>query len=445
MSQLEFLKALREEEEEEEEVDGQQKDVSPLTDEEGDQSGDKTEDSTADKGWGQMLAESKETAASKTVDGGWGAILGGPKRKADEGWSESAAKAAKVGEDGIENTPFAIGMSVRSETPSSEFPEAAHIKILFYASEGVEVSAEDVHNYKTSLKTDKGSATAASAQQEAANGPPRAFELSDEQHGGNEAVGVASIPKEEFKDVLDKLVWSMDTDTEPLWRRAHPNELSAYFNYGLNEQLFREYMMDKQICLRLDRAKRNKITVGTYPAQGNISNAPGAGGRGGAGGGGQRHMNPRDMEDMPGADDPKRSLYVCGFPAEWGEQELHDLFIKYGQLESVVIMPNRVGHSRGAGFVNYDDNVLSQQVVMAMNGYCVPDRPDCILAVRFAKAKTQQLPPGAREKDSHRGASSWGKGKGKGGDGHFGKGGGKGKGKGWENRGRTGGGGGYHY
>lgn len=35
-----------------------------------------------------------------------------------------------------------------------------------------------------------------------------------------------------------------------------------------------------------------------------------------------------------------------------------------GQLESVVIMPNRVGHSRGAGFVNYDDNLLSQQVVI---------------------------------------------------------------------------------
>ncbi|KAF4754341.1 hypothetical protein FOZ63_013203 [Perkinsus olseni] len=79
-------------------------------------------------------------------------------------------------------------------------------------------------------------------------------------------------------------------------------------------------------------------------------------------------------------------------------------------------MPNRVGHSRGAGFVNYDDNVLSQQVVLAMNGYCVPDRPDCTLAVRFAKAKTQQLPAGARERDSHRGGS-WGKGKGKG-DGH---------------------------
>lgn len=50
---------------------------------------------------------------------------------------------------------------------------------------------------------------------------------------------------------------------------------------------------------------------------------------------------------------------------------------------------------------------------MAMNGYCVPDRPDCTLAVRFAKAKTQQLPAGARERDSHRGGS-WGKGKGKG-------------------------------
>ncbi|KAF4706503.1 poly(A) binding protein, cytoplasmic 1-like [Perkinsus olseni] len=140
------------------------------------------------------------------------------------------------------------------------------------------------------------------------------------------------------------------------------------------------------------------------------------------------------MEDMPGANDPKRSLYVCGFPAEWGEQELHDLFVKFGQLESVVIMPNRVGHSRGAGFVNYDDNVLSQQVVLAMNGYCVPDRPDCTLAVRFAKAKTQQLPAGARERDSHRGGS-WGKGKGKG-DGHYGR--GKGKGKGWESRGKGG-------
>ncbi|KAF4696255.1 poly(A) binding protein, cytoplasmic 1-like [Perkinsus olseni] len=386
MSQLDFLRALREEEEEDAQEDGERPtgDVSPLTSD-GNTVSEPAEGAAASKGWGHILAAQQDTTSASSEQpggsgGGWGSILGGgAKRKADETWAEPASKTAKTGD----------------ESSTAEFPEAAHIKILFYASEGIEVSAEDVHNYKTSLKTtDKGSAA---AQEASTGGPPRAFGLSDE-HGENEAVGVASIPKEEFKEVLDKLVWSMDTDTEPLWRRAHPNELSAYFNYGLNEQLFREYMLDKQICLRLDRAKRNKITVGTYPAQGNLgmNAAPGGGpGRGLPGGPGQRHINPRDMEDMPGANDPKRSLYVCGFPAEWGEQELHDLFVKFGQLESVVIMPNRVGHSRGAGFVNYDDNVLSQQVVLAMNGYCVPDRPDCTLAVRFAKAKTQQLPAGS--------------------------------------------------
>ncbi|EER12117.1 hypothetical protein Pmar_PMAR019224 [Perkinsus marinus ATCC 50983] len=212
MSQLDFLKALREEEEDGAEEDGQGPaagDVSPL-ESEGDPSVETTVvDKTADagsKGWGEMLAAQDASSEPTGGGGGWGAILGGggTKRKADEAWAEPTMKPG-------------------DESSTAEFPEAAHIKILFYASEGIEVSAEDVHNYKTSLKTnDKG---AIPAEEASTGGPPRAFGLSDE-HGSNEAVGVASIPKEEFKEVLDKLVWSMDTDTEPLWRRAHPNELT---------------------------------------------------------------------------------------------------------------------------------------------------------------------------------------------------------------------------
>ncbi|KAF4740572.1 hypothetical protein FOZ62_002593, partial [Perkinsus olseni] len=230
MSQLDFLRALREEEEDDAQEDGERPtgDVSPLTSE-ANRVSEPAEGAAASKGWGDILAAQQDTASASSEQpggsgGGWGSILGGgAKRKADETWAEPASKTVRTGD----------------ESTTAEFPEAAHIKILFYASEGIEVSAEDVHNYKTSLKTtDKGSAA---AQEASTGGPPRAFGLSDE-HGENEAVGVASIPKEEFKEVLDKLVWSMDTDTEPLWRRAHPNELSAYFNYGLNEQLFREYM-----------------------------------------------------------------------------------------------------------------------------------------------------------------------------------------------------------
>ncbi|KAF4710508.1 hypothetical protein FOZ62_005599, partial [Perkinsus olseni] len=132
MSQLDFLRALREEEEEDAQEDGERPtgDVSPLTSD-GNTVSEPAEGAAASKGWGHILAAQQDTTSASSEQpggsgGGWGSILGGgAKRKADETWAEPASKTAKTGD----------------ESSTAEFPEAAHIKILFYASEGIEVSA----------------------------------------------------------------------------------------------------------------------------------------------------------------------------------------------------------------------------------------------------------------------------------------------------------------
>ena len=172
------------------------------------------------------------------------------------------------------------------------------------------------------------------------------------------------------------------------------------------------------------------------------------------------NLNPAEPERIDPASDqfggmgPIKRLYVGELLTTTTEEEMKEVFAKYGPMEDCVIMKNpETGESRGFGFVTYE-TVESANAVLA----------DGDLQVGEARAKiTKATPKGMTGKSRGKGGWSkgnnggwgkggwgkggWGKGYGKGGwyDGGWGKGGwGKGYDDGYGNgRGYGGGKGGY--
>jgi RNA recognition motif-containing protein len=62
-----------------------------------------------------------------------------------------------------------------------------------------------------------------------------------------------------------------------------------------------------------------------------------------------------------------KNLYVGNLPWKATEQELHDLFSQYGQVNSVKIISDReTGRSRGFGFVEMEDG--ADEAMQTLNG-----------------------------------------------------------------------------
>ena len=62
-----------------------------------------------------------------------------------------------------------------------------------------------------------------------------------------------------------------------------------------------------------------------------------------------------------------KNLYVGNLPWKATEQELHDLFSQYGQVNSVKIISDReTGRSRGFGFVEMEDG--GEEAMQTLNG-----------------------------------------------------------------------------
>ncbi|MBT8763170.1 RNA recognition motif domain-containing protein [Desulfovulcanus ferrireducens] len=62
-----------------------------------------------------------------------------------------------------------------------------------------------------------------------------------------------------------------------------------------------------------------------------------------------------------------KNLYVGNLPWKATEQELHDLFSQYGQVNSVKIISDReTGRSRGFGFVEMEDG--GDEAMQTLNG-----------------------------------------------------------------------------
>lgn len=62
-------------------------------------------------------------------------------------------------------------------------------------------------------------------------------------------------------------------------------------------------------------------------------------------------------------------MYVSNLSFNTGETELHDLFAKYGTVDSAnVVLDRETGRSRGFGFVEMDDEVSAQTAISQLNG-----------------------------------------------------------------------------
>jgi hypothetical protein len=214
--------------------------------------------------------------------------------------------------------------------------------------------------------------------------------------------------------VLKQLTWcSGFSPREPQpWAQG---DLDQYFNFGLTDAAFKQWIETSQVCLRLEKAKRNKIAVGgegtvkgpiqaprseiqiaaeqqaaAFPQQYNLPASSGdMAGPGqrlfGAKVGGGQFTSFQDPRDIPAPGEEPRNIYICGFPVEWGEPEIRAVFEPFGKVNNIMIMHNqfKTGVNKGAGFVNLGDNDLSLQVIQRLNGQPIRGREDLMLEVRL--------------------------------------------------------------
>ena len=70
------------------------------------------------------------------------------------------------------------------------------------------------------------------------------------------------------------------------------------------------------------------------------------------------------------------NIYVANISFRAREQDLKDLFLKHGSVDSVKIVTDReTGRSRGFGFIEMPNQSEGQAAVKALNGFDFQDRP----------------------------------------------------------------------
>src|SRR5271154_1134999 len=79
-------------------------------------------------------------------------------------------------------------------------------------------------------------------------------------------------------------------------------------------------------------------------------------------------------------------LYVGNLPHGVSEQELNDLFLTYGQVNSVRIIKDKFsGESRGFAFVEMGDNETAKAAIAGLNGAQVKGQ-----SIRVNEARPQE-------------------------------------------------------
>jgi len=62
------------------------------------------------------------------------------------------------------------------------------------------------------------------------------------------------------------------------------------------------------------------------------------------------------------------NIYVGNLPHGIGEEEIREMFVKFGGVESVSLVKDRFsGQSKGFGFVEMPNNSEADQVIKALN------------------------------------------------------------------------------
>lgn len=76
------------------------------------------------------------------------------------------------------------------------------------------------------------------------------------------------------------------------------------------------------------------------------------------------HVRGSNVKGPPGS-----TLFVVGFPEEWEDDHLWQLFAPYGSLlSSQVFKDKNTGQAKGYGFVSYDSPHSAQAAMQALQG-----------------------------------------------------------------------------
>lgn len=84
------------------------------------------------------------------------------------------------------------------------------------------------------------------------------------------------------------------------------------------------------------------------------------------------------------------NIYVGNLPFAVTEDELREMFSRYGAVASVNIIKDKFsGQSKGFGFVEMSTQVEAEEAIKGLNGTSLKGRP---MKVNQARAKTERAP-----------------------------------------------------
>lgn len=83
-------------------------------------------------------------------------------------------------------------------------------------------------------------------------------------------------------------------------------------------------------------------------------------------------------------------LFAVGFPRDFDELQLAQLFAPFGDIELLTIMRDKVtGISKGFGFIHMKTEAGADEAIQALNGHPFGDRQ---MEVRLAEEKPAPVP-----------------------------------------------------
>lgn len=86
-----------------------------------------------------------------------------------------------------------------------------------------------------------------------------------------------------------------------------------------------------------------------------------------------------------------RNLYVKNFPMDWDQNQLHDLFSKYGKVTSAKVMKNSKEDSKGFGFVCFESEKSASMALNALNSFPIEGKPLVVNHAELKEARKERL------------------------------------------------------
>jgi len=81
-----------------------------------------------------------------------------------------------------------------------------------------------------------------------------------------------------------------------------------------------------------------------------------------------------------------KKLYIGNLPYSVTDDQLNELFAKFGTVASAVVITDRAtGRSKGFGFVEFEDDAAADTAMAEMDGYEMDGRP-----LKVSEARPQQ-------------------------------------------------------